>query len=306
MACILVSLKDENILSLVNNTLTSANHTVVNLIDLNPEMSLGEAAKIIGAEKAEAVVMDYWPEDAAGVKLMQTVADQQNQGGPFFIFIESSNEIKREEMVMALNEGARAFLPPNFTPATLLHHLEKGMPGHRGLHSHPKGTFSSGLIDIKITEQDASLAICRTKVMGYQKLVPYLLSTPLGTQNRKVLVVSDSLYQLEMIKKIMEEHSFQVLTATTFEDGVEVAVKEDPHIIISDLELGESSGVSFCQEVKLIKKVAPCYFVICTANQAKLDKIMVPGNGVDDCLLKPANQHDTADFVSRVAMGLLV
>jgi hypothetical protein len=33
---------------------------------------------------------------------------------------------------------------------------------------------------------------------------------------------------------------------------------------------------------------------------------MVPGNGVDDCIVKPAGQSDQIDFVSRVALGLLV
>ena len=303
MACILLSLANENVLALVEGTLTEAKHTVVHLTNVNPKMGYGEAAKIIGAEKADAVVMDYWPEDAAGVKLMQAVADQ---GGPFFIFIESDCETKREEMVMALNEGARAFLPPNFTPATLLYHLGKGISGNRSLHSQLTRGPGNGNCEVEIEKQEACLSSLRTKIAGYQKLVPYLLSTSLNLQNRKVLIASDSPYQLEMIKKIMEDHGFQVLTATTVEEGVEVAVQEGPHIIISDLELGESSGINFCKEVKLVKKVAPCYFVICTANKTKLDKVMVPGNGVDDCLLKPAGEHDTAEFVARVAMGVLV
>ena len=303
MARILLSLVNEKMLDLVTDALTDAKHIVVNLPNVNPEMGHSEVAKIIVDEKADAVVMDYWSEDAAGVKLMQTVTDQD---GPFFIFIESDGGVKREEIVMALNEGARAFLPPDFTPTILLYYLGKGIPSSRNLSSKPTRGLVSGGCEVEMAKQEACLSNLRTRIAGYHKLLPYLLSTSVSRQNRKVLVVSDSPYQLEMIRKIMEDHSFQVLVATTASEGVEVAVQDGPHIIISDLELGESSGIDFCREVKLVKKVAPCYFVICTANKTKMDKVMVPGNGVDDCLLKPAGQYDTAEFVARVAMGILV
>jgi DNA-binding response OmpR family regulator len=85
-----------------------------------------------------------------------------------------------------------------------------------------------------------------------------------------------------------------------------VALSENPRIIVSDLELEGGSGLEFCQSVKFTHKITPCHFVICTANQTRFAKVMTPGNGVDDCLLKPSGTHDTQEFIARVAMGLLL
>jgi len=302
MARILLSLADENLAKRVAEALEGGRHELVTLAGLRLN-DIPAAAQAILEAQGDVVILDYWPEDADSVKLMQTVSDI-DPNRPAFIFIESpGKETAREDVLMALNEGVQAFLSADFQPAALSNYIERAILGPGRLR--PRASTRQDT-DESIKMLEETLGQVRTRSLGFQKVIGFLLSTPVKDQNRKVLVVSDSPYQLEMLKKILEDHNFQVMAAGTPADGLNMALSENPRIIISDLELEGQTGLDLCQAVKFTHKITPCYFIICTANQDKITKVMSPGNGVDDCLLKPSGTHDNLEFISRAAMGLLL
>jgi CheY-like chemotaxis protein len=204
---------------------------------------------------------------------------------------------------MAMNEGAQAFLPSDFEPSALVNYVERSIFGPGRLRPR---AFDPQSGDETFHLLEEALGEARNRNLGYQKVIKYLLATPPRAQNRRVLVVSDSPYQLEMLKKILEEHNFQVFTAPNATDGLNLILNDGPRLIVSDLELEGQTGVEFCQAVKFTNKVVPCFFVICTANKSKIDQVLSPGNGVDDCILKPSGTHDTMEFVARLSLGLLL
>lgn len=304
MARILMSLADASIAKRAGEALEGGRHELVPLAGIDPESgSETSAAQAIVAAQGDVVILDYWPRDAASVKLMQTVADLAAFDRPAFIFIESpGREAGREEVLMALNEGVQAFLPSDFQPLSLSNYVDRAVMGPGRMR--PRALDARNTDDTHMMEE--ALGQIRVRNLGFQRVIAHLLATPSNAQNRKVLVVSDSSYQLEMLKKILEDHNFQVLPAGTTADALNMLLSESPRIIVSDLELEGQTGLDFCRTVKFTHKIVPCYFVICTANQKKIDKVMSPGNGIDDCLLKPSGTRDTLEFVSRVAMGLLL
>lgn len=303
MARILLNLVDQEVLEVATKALSETKHSVSCLGGLTLEAGLEKAGELISAEKADLVIMDYWNEDLAGIKLMQAMVNIS--GPPVFIFIESDYEAGREEIMLALNEGAKAFLPHNFSKASLLNHVKKALAGNWRFQQQTK-ELASATLGKEIANLEEQLISTRTSAKSFQKLVSHLLANPKSSQDHTVLVVSDSPYQLEVLKNILEDHHFKVLTASTATEGLEIATQQKPRFIVSDLELEDMSGLDFCKEVKMVKKIIPCYFVICTANQDKVDTIMAPGNGLDDCLPKPSGQHDNEDFISKVALGLLL
>ncbi len=301
MAQILLSLNDQTVLETVEQALSGTRHQAARIPALDPMAGPAALAALISERRPDLVILDYISEDAASVKLMQTVNDLAER--PEFIFIETGEPAERAQVLMAVNEGARAFLPKDFQAAALRNYVERAVSGpgrlrRRVLANSGSETALHGLEEL--------LGSLRIRAASFQRLISFLLSTPVGSQARKALVVSDSPYQLELLKKILDEHNFHVLTASDPADGLNLALSERPRIIISDLELEGQTGVEFCQAVKLTHKLIPCYFIICTANQDKVAKVMTPGNGVDDCLVKPSGQSDTVDFISRVALGLLL
>ena len=300
MANILICLADEKIKARVNEALATTKHKVIEGLLPDPEAALKIAIEDILNEKADVVLMDYLNDDAFSVKILQGLTDVADK--PDFIFIDSKNNISREEVLMTVNEGARAILPENFSALSLVNYVERALAGPGRLRFRVKDGSSAG--DTKNLEE--KLGYYHSKNKLYEKLVPYLLSTPVSAQARKVLIVSDSPYQLEILKKQLGEHGFATHTAANTKDGLSIALNEKPRIIISDLELEGQTGVDFCKEVKLVHKMGPCYFVVCTANQDKINKVMTPGNGVDDCILKPSGKSDLDMLISRISLGLLL
>ena len=307
MARILLSLADEKLAERVADSLKDGRHEMVTLtmaLDGLKMESIQAAAKAVLETQGDVMILDYWPEDAASVKLMQTVSDLSAMDKPTFIFIESpGREAVREEVLMALNEGVQAFLPADFQPAALSNYVDRAIMGPGRLRPRTRDPLDN---DETIKTLEETLGQIRVRSLGFQKIIAHLLATPAISQNRKVLVISDSPYQLEMLKKILEDHTFQVMAVSTPSEGLNMALNENPRIIVSDLELEGQTGLDLCQTIKFTHKLTPCYYIICTASQDKLSKVMVPGNGVDDCLLKPSGPHDNLEFVSRVALGLLL
>jgi CheY-like chemotaxis protein len=203
---------------------------------------------------------------------------------------------------MAFNEGAAAFVRPDVLKETFLTMIARVCEGPARFRHAREG-------DRRLEEelQDTGQALARAKSLlaGAQKLINYLLTTPPGSQPRKVLILSDSGYQREMLKKLLEDSNFQVVTASGVDEAVDLAMAEKPRIIISDYALEDGrTGVDFCREMKFNRKLLPLYFVVCTAGLDKLPAIMAPGNGVDDCIQKPSAESSAAEFISRVALGL--
>ena len=302
MARIALNLSDEARRKAVAEALAETRHTLVDLENITHETSIAEAVERIIAQPIDVVVMDYWVEDAASVKLMQMINDHGER--PEFIFIESSSApAPREDVLMALNEGARAFLPADFNLGALLNYIERALSGPGRFRHNTVNDAGQQEATARLEEQ---MGLIRAKNKGYEKLISYLLSTPPSAQARKALVVSDSPFQLELLKKILEEHNLPTISASNAADGLNLALSEKPRIIVSDLELEGQNGIEFCQAVKFTHKLIPCHFVICTANQDKFNVVMAPGNGVDDCLLKPSGPGDASGFIARVALGLLL
>ncbi|MDR2354427.1 MAG: response regulator [Deltaproteobacteria bacterium] len=251
--------------------------------------------------KPHIVVMDYISEDALSVKIMQEVTDRLPDTG--FIFVDSRGNADRENIMLAFNEGVGAFLPAEVLAISFLNIIARVLEGpmrfrHKNIEQGNAKEYQ------KIGEELAKLKV---RLNSSQKLVNYLLATPANLQPRKVLILSDSGYQREMLKKLMEDVNFNVITASTVDEAVSQTLAEKPRVIISDYRLEEGkTGVDVCKEIKFTNNYASCFFVVCTAGEDMLNKIMDPGNGVDDCILKPSTDTSIAEFISRIALGLLL
>ncbi|MDR1608233.1 MAG: response regulator [Deltaproteobacteria bacterium] len=252
-------------------------------------------------KKPNLVVMDYQAEDEASVKVLQFFADRRTAID--FIFVDSYETANREKIMLAFNEGVGAFLTSDISELGFINAVSRVLNGSY----RAKSAF--------INEDDYKVSLNREdqtrdniRLTSAQKVVGYLLRTPLNAQQRKILVLSDSAYQRETLKKYLEDYNFVVTTATNFDEAVALALAEKPRIVISDYTLAESNrdGLDLCKALKFTHKLTPCFFVVCTANMDKFHVIMSPGNGVDECLLKPSPDTSLDAFITGVAAGLLL
>jgi len=256
-------------------------------------------AKIV-SEKPTVVLADYLAEDAISVKVLQEISDLSPETR--FIFIDSSGNTDPENMMMAFNEGARAFLPLDIQQVPFLNYITRAIEGPGRLRHE-----ASTIAEADLQALNEKISRIKSYLLRSEKLITYLLSTPLSAQFRKVLILSDSGYQREILKKHLEDNNFIVITAAKFDEAVAMTLSEKPRIVISDYGLEDGkNGIDFCKTLKFTNKYVPCYFIVCTASEDKESIVMQPGNGVDDCLLKPASASALNEFLARVAQGLLL
>lgn len=66
----------------------------------------------------------------------------------------------------------------------------------------------------------------------------------------KILVIDDEPDTVEMLRMVLENASYDVVTAYDGQEGIEKAKKEKPDAIILDLMMPRKNGFVTCQELK--------------------------------------------------------
>ena len=106
-------------------------------------------------------------------------------------------------------------------------------------------------------------------------------------QNIKVLVIDDDQKVLDLICKILKRREFDLYTASDGGQGMELFKKENPSIILTDINMPEISGIEI---LKIIKKVSPITQVIVFSGVGTTaDVIEALRLGASDYLVKPIN-----------------
>lgn len=300
MPKIVVSLANAEDQENVCSALRLKRYNVSTVPPLSPMDSPKTAAARILEEKPAVAVVDYLVDDAASVKLLQATMDLARV--PRFIFI-LPEDVPTSHILMAVNEGASAILERPVNLEALENYVERAINGPSRFRYELAQENSRAE---EYAEMERDVKTMKTQMASARKLIAYLLATAPSAQHRTALVVSDSNYQRDHLKKLLEDHGFKVSLAMHPEEGVQVALAEKPRIVISDLEMEGKNGVEFCHALKIEHKFMPCFFVICTANSEKIDSVMAPGNGVDACVPKPSSESDNRELIAAAAMGLLL
>ncbi|MGI5949911.1 response regulator transcription factor [Peptoniphilus sp.] len=103
----------------------------------------------------------------------------------------------------------------------------------------------------------------------------------------KILLVEDEESIRKFVKINLEREGYEVLEAGTGEEGVLVANKENPDIVVLDIMLPGIDGFEVC---KILRGEFPNLGIIMlTAKAEDYDKIMGLQYGCDDYLTKPFN-----------------
>lgn len=103
----------------------------------------------------------------------------------------------------------------------------------------------------------------------------------------KILVIEDETDILELIAYNLEKHGYQVLRATTGENGLAMAKAHAPDVIILDLMLPGIDGLEVCQKLKADPNTQSIPVVMLTAKNEDNDIITGLETGADDYIPKP-------------------
>jgi len=114
----------------------------------------------------------------------------------------------------------------------------------------------------------------------------------------KVLVVEDSLDILSFLsEEVLPYHGYQVVTATTGQQGLDRLSSEEPDLLLLDLELPDMTGLDILKTVQQDDSDMPV--VLMTAYGSESIAVEAFRLGVKDYIIKPFTTEQVADVLER-------
>ena len=110
------------------------------------------------------------------------------------------------------------------------------------------------------------------------------MSTP---TNKCVLVVDDDSWVVKMVKSTLEKHGHQVVTAADGEQGLKMALRHMPDLVISDVMMPNLDGWAFVKQLRARPEFAFVPVIFLSALSSDEDRIRGFQLGADDYLPKP-------------------
>jgi DNA-binding response OmpR family regulator len=102
---------------------------------------------------------------------------------------------------------------------------------------------------------------------------------------KTVLVIEDEPALLDGLKVNLTGEGYQVLGASTGEQGIELAVDAQPHVIVLDVMLPGIDGFEVCRRLRGMGIRVP--IIILSARSEEIDRVLGLEIGADDYVTKP-------------------
>lgn len=115
---------------------------------------------------------------------------------------------------------------------------------------------------------------------------------------KKVLVVDDEKSIVTLLQYNLKQAGYEVLTAMDGEDGKNIALKENPDLIILDLMLPTMDGLEVCKQLRQQKNFTP--ILMLTAKDDEFDKVLGLELGADDYMTKPFSPREVVARVKAI------
>ncbi len=119
-------------------------------------------------------------------------------------------------------------------------------------------------------------------------------------EDAKILAVDDDIRNLEIIKEIVEEQ-YQLKTAISGEEALEMIREEMPDIILLDIMMSGIDGYEVCRRVKSMEDVVPPKIILVSGKALVEERLKGYEVGADDYLTKPFNDDE---FLAKIKVFL--
>lgn len=112
-------------------------------------------------------------------------------------------------------------------------------------------------------------------------------SSNFDTSTYTILLVDDNKDLTDFFKKSLEEHFKKVLIASDGEEGLKIAIRETPDIIVSDVMMPRMNGYELCKSIKEDLNISHIPVILLTARDDKESIMSGYKTGADGYITKP-------------------
>src|SRR5688500_3812126 len=109
----------------------------------------------------------------------------------------------------------------------------------------------------------------------------------MNNTDQKILLVDDEPDILEFLSYNLKKEGYQVYTAGTGEEGIALAKKELPHLVLLDVMMPGVDGIEVCRELRAAPGMDSVVIAFLTARSEDYSHIAGFEAGADDYINKP-------------------
>jgi two-component system alkaline phosphatase synthesis response regulator PhoP len=107
----------------------------------------------------------------------------------------------------------------------------------------------------------------------------------------RILLVDDDEKMLSSLQSLFESEGFNVVCATSGREGIEIARRFQPHLILLDVIMPGMDGVETCQELRQLPTLQKSLIAFYTARNEDYSQIAGFSAGADDYIIKPVKPN---------------
>jgi DNA-binding response OmpR family regulator len=100
----------------------------------------------------------------------------------------------------------------------------------------------------------------------------------------RILIIEDEEGLAEFLELELKYEGYEVEVAYDGRQGLELATKQDYHVILLDLMLPGLNGIEVCRRLRMTKDTP---IIMLTARDSVMDRVMGLDSGADDYVVKP-------------------
>ena len=117
--------------------------------------------------------------------------------------------------------------------------------------------------------------------------------------SKRILLVDDDYEIVESMRVALESRGHEIMVARDGNQGLAMAEREDPDLVILDMMMPKRSGFLVLEKLRRSRPV-PMRIIMITANEGSRHKAYAEMLGIDDYIRKPFPMDRLLKSVSRL------
>jgi len=123
-------------------------------------------------------------------------------------------------------------------------------------------------------------------------------------EDKKILVVDDTQFMVTVITNVLKSANFNVVTASSGEEALEMVRKEKPDLILLDVVMTGMSGFDVCRKLRDDQRYNLIPIIMLTGQTDDDDKLEGLELGADDYVVKPFGNRELLARVRNTLVRL--
>jgi two-component system cell cycle response regulator DivK len=123
----------------------------------------------------------------------------------------------------------------------------------------------------------------------------------------KILLIEDNEQNMYLLTFLLGRHGHEVLQACDGRQGIELALKENPDLVLLDIQLPQMDGYAVAREIKAIQMLAGIPIVAVTSYAMVGDREKTIAAGCSGYIEKPINpdtfMEQIKEFLPEMQQG---